>query len=89
MKPQSHFTLLFVHAAGHRAGVSQTMRVAVSCGSTNWYPLARFLDRLGSCFSVETAFKHQYEALNNEVEIFQSQSLSGRGLKLYRNGPPI
>ena len=47
------------------------------------------LDRLGSCFSVETAFKHQYEALNNEVEIFQSQSLSGRGLKLYRNGPPI
>jgi len=34
------------------------------------------LDRLGSCFSVETAFKHQYEALNNEVEIFQSPSLS-------------
>ncbi|MFC6860249.1 hypothetical protein [Zunongwangia atlantica] len=36
------------------------------------------LDHLGSYFSAETVFQNQYEALNNEVEIFQSQSRNGR-----------
>ena len=40
------------------------------------------LDRLGSYFSGKNVFKHQYEALNNEVEISQSQCLSGRDFKI-------
>ena len=46
------------------------------------------LDRLGSYFSAETVFKHQYGALNNGVEIFQSQSLSGRDFKIVQKWSP-